>query len=214
MRRNQCAASKCAAIAVLLVLALDGSSRPAASCGFDGVFDGSLGVPHPRSIEVAVSVRRAAQRGLLPPSALSPIAPGAAGLWRATRHLNAVAYRLSTMRDGRARPVESFAMLFGDSALWTRFAKPGGRWSSRIHGPPAGSDETAVITDEAVVAEILDGKLSVETAFANGLIVVDGPAPAESQMRDLLVAALDTAPSSATSADLLVTRTPWRNFGH
>src|SRR5258708_15844023 len=75
----------CSAIASLFAVYL--LSSPGRTCEFGGVFDGSFGVPHPRSIEVAVAVRRAVEEGMLPPSTTEPIVRGAESPWRETARL-------------------------------------------------------------------------------------------------------------------------------
>jgi hypothetical protein len=88
----------CSAIAALFAVYFLPS--PGRTCAFDGVFDGSFGVPHPRSMEVAVAVRRAVEEGTLPPSAIEPIVPSAQGLWRAIARLHVLERRLSAVAAG------------------------------------------------------------------------------------------------------------------
>jgi hypothetical protein len=187
---------------------------PLQACGFDGAFDGSFGVSHPRSIEVAVAVRRAVEEGMLPPSALEPIVPGAAGLWRATDRLHALERRLSAIAVSASFPVASMAILFIDSGLWTRFTRVAAGYSSQIHIPTAGAEEIAVVTDEATVAGILDGLMSPRSAIDRGLIVVDAPPLEQERVRDLLIAAFEARLPLEAGTGLVSRRTPWRSSGH
>src|SRR5260370_35867449 len=83
------------------------------------------------------------------------------------------------------------AVLLEDSGLWTRFSRVSGSYSSQIHAPAAGSGEIAIISDEAVIARILDGRLSAGSALDAGLIVVDAPPAGGDRILDLLLAACD-----------------------
>jgi len=183
------------------------------ACGFDGVFEGNFGVPHPKSIEIAVAMRRAVAEGMLPPSALEPIVPGPTGLWRATGHLHALERRLSAVALSVSFPVASMALLFIDSGLWTRFTRVAGGYASQIHAFAAGSEEIAVVSDEAIIAGILDGRLSARSAIDRGLIVVDAPPAEQERVRDLLTAAFEARLPLEASTDLVSRRTPWGNSG-
>ncbi len=106
------------------------------------------------------------------------------------------------------------AVLLEDSGLWTRFSRVSGSYSSQIHAPAAGSGEIAIISDEAVIARILDGRLSARSALDAGLIVVDAPPAEGDRIRDLLVAAFDVRLPGEGNTDLVSRRIPWRGFGH
>jgi hypothetical protein len=194
-------------ITAVVALVFLGAPLSARSCGFDGVFEGSLGVPHPRSIEIALAVRRAVAQGQLPQSALDPVVPDAAGLWRAKNHLDALRRRLAAAAGRLPTPL---AVLLAEAGLWTRLMPTAGGFASVFHATGAQTGDTAVITDEAVIAAILDGSLSVRHAFDAGLIVIDTPPPAEAHIRDLIGAVFDTGEPHATAADLSG-RTPWGN---
>jgi hypothetical protein len=200
----------CAGSAVLF--AVHCLSVPAKACAFDGIFDDSFGVPHPRSIEVAVAVRRAVKDGMLPPSALEPIVPGIAGLWRATGRLHALKGRLSSIVA--SFPVVSIAVLLIDSGLWTRFTRVSAGYSSQIHAPSAASGDIVVVSDEAAIAELLAGRLSARSAIDRGLIVVDALPAAQERVRDLLIAAFEARSPLGASADSVSRRTPWRSLEH
>jgi hypothetical protein len=158
-------------------------------------------------------MRRAVAEGMLPPSALEPIVPGPTGLWRATGHLHALERRLSAALSV-SFPVASMAVLFIDSGLWTRFTRVAGGYASQIHAFAAGSEEIAVVSDEAIIAGILDGRLSARSAIDRGLIVVDAPPAEQERVRDLLTAAFEARLPPEASTDLISRRTPWGNSGH
>ena len=72
-------------------------ARQAFACSFDGIFDGSIGYVHPRSVEVALAVREAVADGALGEQALAPGQLNAFGLWRATEQLNQFGSRISAV---------------------------------------------------------------------------------------------------------------------
>ena len=77
----------------------------ASACAFDGIFDGSIGYLHPRSVEVALAVRQAVADGALPEQALAPGMLNGAGLWRATEQLNQLGAGCRPSAPGRRRSV-------------------------------------------------------------------------------------------------------------
>jgi len=114
----------------------------------------------------------------------------------------------------RVLAVASMVVLLEDSGLWTRFTRVSGGYSSQVHVPAAGPGEIAIVSNEAVISRILDGRLSAGHAIDTGLIAVDAPPAEEDGVRDLLVAAFDVRLPVEGGADLVSRRTPWRGLGH
>ena len=86
----------------------------ASACAFDGIFDGSIGYLHPRSVEVALAVRQAVADGALPEQALAPGMLNGAGLWRATEQLNQFGRRISPVGTGTAETRPNIAALLSN----------------------------------------------------------------------------------------------------
>lgn len=149
------AAATALSLALLLALA-----APASACGFHATLDGGSWVPlHPRSIDVALAVREAGDRKLVDPALLDATAAGPLGYLRATARLRQFGVSLH-------RPT---SVLFVESGLWTRFEKG----VPQFHAAGAQAGDAIIVTSEAVVAEILAGRMSVDSAAERGLLVSD-----------------------------------------
>ena len=103
----------------------------ASACAFDGIFDGSIGYLHPRSVEVALAVRQAVADGALPEQALAPGMLNGAGLWLATEQLNQFGRRISTVGTGTAEIRPNIAALLSESGALDALRSRGRRFSHR-----------------------------------------------------------------------------------
>jgi hypothetical protein len=104
---------KAAAFALSLALVLP-AARPASACGFHAALDGASWVPsHPKSVDVAIAVREAADRNLVDPALLDAKAAGPLGYVRATSRVRQFGLTLESPTS----------VLFVESGLWTRFEK-------------------------------------------------------------------------------------------
>jgi hypothetical protein len=129
------------------------------TCGFHGGgLDSGTWVPlHPKSLEVAIAVREAADRKLVDPALLDAKAAGPLGYLRATTRLR----QFSLVVEKRPT-----AVLFVESGLWTRFEDG----APQFHAPGPQEGDAVIVTSEAVLAEIIAGRMSVERAAQLGLI--------------------------------------------
>lgn len=133
---------------------------PASACGYHATLDGSSWVPlHPRSLDVAMAVREAGDRKIVDPALLDAKAAGPLGYVRATIRLRQFGLNLE-------RPT---SVLFVESGLWTRFE----RGMPEFHAAGAQEGDAIIVTSEAVVAEILAGRMSMDSAAERGLLVSD-----------------------------------------
>ena len=149
----------------------------AAACGFHGPIEGNWTPLHPKSIDVAVAVRQAADAGLLDASLLDARAAGPMGVLRATKQLRALGLYFSGSAGSSSAP-PPMTLLFVESSLWTRYAPTQGGMTPQVHvqGPERG--DVVIVTSEAVIAAVLARRLSARQAIARGLIAFDGPADA------------------------------------
>lgn len=148
---------KAPAFALVLVLLL-ASGGPASACGFHAALDSASLVPlHPKSLGVAMAVRDAGDRKLVDPALLDAKAAGPLGYLRATARLRQFGVNL----EGPT------SVLFVESGLWTRFEKG----VPQFHVAGAQEGDTIIVTSEAVVAEILAGRMSIDGAAERGLLV-------------------------------------------
>lgn len=157
------------AITAATLAAVSLGSFQAQACGYDGAVP-DLVAAYPQSIEVALSVRDAYDRSQL--TALQP-APNALALRRAQMLLS----RFSPMVSEASRTSQgSVAVLLVESGLWTRYTLAGNEVQALPHvtGPQPG--EPVVITSEAVISAVVEGKLAVPRASALGLMVLRAPA--------------------------------------
>jgi hypothetical protein len=150
---------KAALFALSLTLLLN-PAAPASACGYHATLDGASWVPlHSKSLDVAMAVREAADRKLVDPALLDVKAAGPLGYLRATTRLRQFGLTLE-------RPT---SVLLVESGLWTRFEKG----VPQFHAAGAQEGDAIIVTSEAVVAEILAGRMSVDSAAERGLIVSD-----------------------------------------
>jgi hypothetical protein len=178
------------------------------ACSFDAGFDSSLGIAHPRAIELALAVQKSVADGVLPRSALEPVQANSAGLWRARAGIQSLHKQLSRA-SVNAPDVPNFSVLFAESGLWTRFARDDAGYASEFHAAPSSSAEIIVITDETVLREILVGKLSVHNALVQGLILIEAHANKVQAVKDLLTESFEPMATQNSAAVQLDARTPW-----
>lgn len=151
-----------ALLAAFLVL----QAPAAGACGYHAVMN-DLAAAHPRSIEVALAVRDALDRGDLKEL---PAMPAALGYLRATRLLRDFQPRAAALAG---QPSEGVAVLLVESGLWTRYSAASGAQTPEVHvaGPRAG--DRVVVTSEAVLLALLDGGLAPEHAARIGVLLLD-----------------------------------------
>lgn len=170
------------------------AAAPAQACGFDGALDAGFGYVHPRAIEVALAVRQAVGDGSLDADALSPLAPGAEGLWRATEQLRLFAQAISRAAAPE-RP--TLVLLLAEAALWTRYAPMGRVYACHVHASGPEPADVVVVTDRAVLAAVNAGRLACADALARSLMIVDGTQEAAATR---LLAAVQPVASDAFAA--------------
>jgi hypothetical protein len=193
-------------LALAALVAAVGAPAKAMACGFDAVFDGSLGFVHPRSIEVALAVQKAVDEGLMSPAALAPPTPGAAGLWAASEQLKRLG-RKFVADDKAADDASNIALLLSEAALWTRYVFSAEGCETRVHANGPEPLDSIVVTDLAVLAALNDGGLAMDAALARRLVIVDSEGPEADEARIRLVKAF-SGPALST-ANALADRAPW-----
>jgi hypothetical protein len=82
----------------------------------------------------------------------------------------------------------SFSLGCVDSQLWTRYSQFDGKIRVDLHtdGPVKG--EAVVLTGEPLLTEILAGRLSVDRALADGMILIEGGENEKTAIRHALIA--------------------------
>ena len=194
MRRN---VLRNTVIASCLLLAVTGSTSPGAACGFHGSLGDGFSSQHPKSIDVAIALREAADTDLLDKEAVAPRVADLFAFHRAVSRLN----HLRDALQGTASDVvvPSFSILLVESGMWSRYtvADGGIRFFAHTDAPTASAP--VVVTGNAVLTAIGAGRLTGQDAIRRGLIVVEGP-PALVQA---LTTALDQRPADRCALELV-----------
>ena len=161
---------------ILLLSALITSvcASGALACGYHhGLANSTLEAVHPKSLSVAVAIRRAVNRGALENSSKTTALPTFAGgeYRQAVRQLRGLEEKLARIAP-RFQAEESwrFAFVFVRSRLWAQYTiRPDGA-SAIVHAPAAGDGETTVLSDESVLNAILEARLAFDDAVDQGLL--------------------------------------------
>jgi hypothetical protein len=172
-----------------------GAAPAAFGCGFHPAMEVQLESMYPGSLPVAVALRKAADNDVIDATTLE--APG-----KGTAHYDDTVKRLQAFRNTlAASPVAaelpaSFSLGYVESQLWTRYSQSGGKVRVDIHteGPIEG--EAVVLTGEPALTEVLAGRLSLDRAMADGMILIDGN---ESEKTVILHALKSTTTASRVS---------------
>ncbi len=172
------------ALAGLLCL---GAAPAAIACGFHPSMEVELESMYPGSLPVAVALRRAADSGVIDATALEAPSKGTAVYDDTMRRLRAFTKTLAASPTAAELPAR-FSLGYVESQLWTRYSQSGGQVRVDIHteGPVEG--EAVVLTGEPVLTEVLAGRLSIERALADGMILIDGNESDKTAIRHVFVA--------------------------
>jgi hypothetical protein len=177
-------------IAIMLAsLCAASFAAPAAiGCGFHDPLEVHLESMYPGSFPVAVALRRAADKGVIDAKALEAPGKGTA-LYGDTLHRLQAFRKILAASPAAAELPASFSLGYVESRLWTRYSRSGGKIRSDIHTDGPAKGEAVVLTGEPVLTEVLAGRLSVDHALADGMILIDGNEIEKSAIRHALIAA-------------------------
>ncbi|MFY9658968.1 MAG: hypothetical protein WAK01_20685 [Methylocystis sp.] len=185
--------------AVLLILSA--APAPVSACGFDGVIGASLSAQHPKSLAVAFALRDAVDSGALDRTALAPIERVPKGYWRAAAHVQELQRRLAGAKTRDAAP--SLALLFIESQLWSRLKPTATTFDLELHAAGAEPQDVVIVTNETVLASLLDGSLSAQAALDRGLVALDGEPSAVAVLREILLESMSRPADRASPMSLL-----------
>ena len=172
-------------LAVLLFLS---SSQAALACGLHSPLQVQLDSMYPGSFPVAVALRRAADSGVIDATALEAPSKGTALYSDSVRRLQEFRKTLAESPAAAELPA-SFSLGYVESRLWTRYAQSDGKISVEIHTDGPAEGEAVVLTGEPVMTELLAGRLSVDRALADGMLLIVGDETAKTAIRQVLEAA-------------------------
>lgn len=171
----------CAPIALAGLLFL-GPAPAAFGCAFHAVPEVQLEGMYPGSLSVAIALRKAADGGVIDAGALQTPSRSGALYIDAVRRLHAFKKVLATSPAAAELP-SSFSLGYVESWLWTRYSQAEGKIRVDIHTDGPAEGEAVVLTGEAVLTEILAGRVSIERALDDGIILIDGSESEKTVMR-------------------------------
>jgi hypothetical protein len=190
--------------AVLLMAALAGAPAVMA-CGYhdpSSVNLGLLNLAYPDALYVRTAVWTAQLDGAIPrteqPAADNPETEKI----RAMLRMRATVVRLGALRDRIGsvlgeRPVPAFSVVLIGPMLWTRFDQAGAALLMDAHADGPASEDVVIVTDEPVLAALLDGRITPRAARAKGLVRYYG---GEARVEDIAALLDDVAPVRTSSA--------------
>ena len=142
---------------------------------------------YPGSFPVAVALRRAADSGVIDAAALEAPSMGTALYADTVRRLQAFRNTLAASPAAAELPA-SFSLGYVESQLWTRYSQSDGKIHADIHTDGPAEGEAVVLTGEPVLTELLAGRLSVDRALADGMVLIDGNDSEKTAIRHALSA--------------------------
>jgi hypothetical protein len=169
-----------------------GAAPAAIGCGFHSTLEVQLEGMYPGSFPVAVALRRAADSGVIDATALEAPSKGTALYIDAVRRLQGLGKAIAASPAAADLPA-SFSLGYVESQLWSRYLQVDGKIRVNIHTDGPAEGEVVVLTGEPVITELLAGRLSVDRALADGMILIDGDEIEKSAIRRVLDAT-STAP--------------------
>lgn len=176
-------------IALITLASFTATTTAAVSCGFEdpksaAVARGILNWTLPESLHVTTSVWQARASGIIGGDQAPAAVTALLGYQKATD-------RLSAFRDGlvaglhrHAVPPVSVVLL--GPMLWTRFEPNGPTVDMAVHMSGPATGDTVIVTDEPVIAALVEGRLTMRDARDLGLLRVYGTAASMAQVTDWL----------------------------
>lgn len=158
------------ATAALTLSALVATGGAAWACAFDGVFPDPWAFAHPAALPVAVAINRAITAGQVEPVAATTNPTRA--LMRANRQVDQLAERLNGADAGAPARL---SVLFVEADLWSRLDRnPDTGYRVAHHTAGAEPGEIVLVTGEPALTAILAGRLDIDRALADGVIMIAG----------------------------------------
>jgi hypothetical protein len=169
--------------ALFMATALVAASTAAMSCGYDdpsgvSTIRGMLNFIYPKSLYVIPAVFHAQADHLIDRDDRPPAVKGLLGYQQAVAKLVLLRDRLAAVSGEDPKP--AFAIMLIGPALWARFEPnaDGLAMAPHVGGPAPG--DVVIVTDEPVVAALVDGRLTAAAAAELGLVRYYGASEAVS----------------------------------
>jgi len=142
---------------------------------------------YPGSLPVAVALRKAADSGVIDAAALEALSSGTALYDDSVRRLQKFREDLAASPTTAELPA-SFSLGYVESQLWSRYSQSDGKIRVDIHTDGPAKGEAVVLTGEPALTEVLAGRLSIDRALADGMLVIVGNESEKTAIRHALKA--------------------------
>jgi len=156
--------------AIVVALGCFGTPATTAACGYHGTLGSGFSALHANSLDVAIALRSAFDRGVL--AEAKPLSPLLA-FAHAGRRLDQVRRALADVMEADRAPV-SIALLLVEPGLWTRYRVDAGKVVADVHAAGPEPDDVVIVTGEAVLQALIEQRMSLDLAIADGLLVSAG----------------------------------------
>lgn len=162
------------AVAALIPAAsLVAGAALAFACGFEDPNSadrarGMLNWAYPDALHVTSAVWRAQLEGVLSKDDRPAAVKALIGYRKIATDLGALRDRLSPDMGEQDLPV--FSVVLIGPVLWTRFAPVGGALTMSLHATGPEGGDVVIVTDEPVVAALIEGRITPRSARRNGLM--------------------------------------------
>lgn len=173
----------------LTALLLVAGTMPAVACGFEDpkgadVQRGALNWAFPDSLHVTSAVWRAQLDGSIARDDRPAAVRALSGFGKAVADL-------TTLRDGLSEalagePAPGLSILLIGPMLWSRIVPTADGLSIATHLAGAEPTDVVIVTDAPVVAAIVSGRISAQTALHKGLLRLYGPVDDQVRAADWL----------------------------
>ena len=182
---------------------LAAGSSNALSCGFDDPNSissarGMLNWMYPHALYVGTAVWNAEQQGTIARDERPAAAEKLFGYYYAVQRLGTFRDRLSAALDGGTAP--AFTMVLFGSMLWTHFETTGDTLNMTPHVDGPSKGDVVVVTDEPVIAALINGRITPQAAHERGLMRFYGSPGAVSDLTHWLDRSLQGAAANAIAA--------------
>lgn len=160
--------------------------EPAAiGCGFHAPLQVQLNSMYPGSLPVAVALRKAADKGVIDAAALAAAGKDTANYADTVHRLQSFSKVLAASPTAAELPA-SFSLGYVESQLWARYSQSDGKIRVDIHTNGPAEGEPVVLTGEPVLLQVLAGKLSLDRALADDLLLIDASESDKADIRNAL----------------------------
>lgn len=140
---------------------------------------------YPGSLPVAVALRKAADKGVIDAAALAAAGKDTANYADTVHRLQSFSKVLAASPTAAELPA-SFSLGYVESQLWARYSQSDGKIRVDIHTNGPAEGEPVVLTGEPVLLQVLAGKLSLDRALADDLLLIDASESDKADIRNAL----------------------------